>query len=250
MESCRVYGNPTRRYDGELLVNNALKTAGTKLAKALSPLHIKAVKNKKRIINNFCDDYGLVYFGSVSQREDDHQIVRGLTVSNAHKDSHYCIGSNDGYDVIFVERSDTILTNNRHVWHIMEIDLKLAKDLPHIFIGSPTHGMGFHTLLKTKYPYLSCAPLGAFGKHSTEFTDFFYMFTRPDQWVMAERIFTPDITETVGKHFRGLVLEIAKDSLFVYSEKPYLTPQLLTTMLTNGIWLARMIDTKTSPQAG
>jgi hypothetical protein len=199
---------------------------------------------KKRLISRFCEEAGLVYFGFVSQRDDDHHIVRGLTVSNAHRDHHYCIGSHDGYDVVFVERSDTIQTNHHHIWHILEIDLRDAKDLPHIFIGSPTHGMGFHSLLKAKYPSLHPAHLGVFGRHSTEFSDHFKLYAQPDRWLEAEKYFTPDITEKIGKHFKGLVLEIIDDSLYIYSEKSQLSESLLNTMLANGIWLAKMFDEK------
>ncbi len=216
----------------------------TKSARALSPSRIKKSLSKKRMIHRFCEDVGLVYFGFVNQREDDHHIVRGLTVSNAHRDHHYCIGTYEGYDVVFVERSDIILTSHRHIWHILEIDLKTASDLPHIFIGSPTHGMGFHSLLSAKYPSLHPAHLGVLGIPSPDFSDNFKLYAKPDQWLAAERIFSPDITEKIGKHFQGLVLEISGDSLFIYSERSHLTTKLLETMLQNGIWLASVIDEK------
>lgn len=218
-----------------------------KIARILSPARVHRRINKRRLINAFCERSGLVYFGFVSQRDDDHHIVRGLTVSNNHHDNHYCIGSHEGYDVVFVERSDTILTEHRHIWHIFEIDLKFGRDLPHIFIGSPTHGMGFHSLLKAKYPSLHPAHLGVFGRHDTSFVDFFKLYAKPDQWLAAEKIFTPDVTAKIGEHFRGLVLELHDDSLYIYSEKPQLTGGLLDTMLQNGIWLASTIDTKSQP---
>ena len=78
----------------------------------------------KRIVNQFADEFGLVYFGYVSQRSDEHHIVRGMTVSTNHHDDHYCIGTFDTYDVVFVERSDTLRNGKKHQWHIMEFDLK------------------------------------------------------------------------------------------------------------------------------
>ena len=217
-------------------------------AKALSPLRIRKSLGKKRMIHRFAENAGLVYFGYVNQREDDHHIVRGLTVSNAHRDHHYCIGTHDGYDVVFVERSDTILTSHHHIWHILEIDLKQAADVPHIFIGSPTHGMGFHSLLSTKYPSLHPAHLGVFGSPSQDFTNNFKLYAKPDQWLAAEKIFSPDITTTIAEHFRGLVLEISGDSLYIYSERSHLSPKLLDTMLQNGVWLAKVIDEKSQSE--
>lgn len=216
-------------------------------AAAVSPLHLRQMLQKKRLIHSFCEQNGLVYFGFVNQRDDDHHIVRGLTVSNAHRDHHYCIGTHDDYDVVFVERSDTILTSHHHIWHILEIDLKRARDIPHIFIGSPTHGMGFHSLLSAKYPQLHPAHLGVFGVPSTDFRNNFTLYAKPDQWLAAEKIFTTEVTEMIAKHFRGLVLEVYQDSLYVYSEQPRLSAKLLQTMLQNGIWLAKTIDEKSQP---
>lgn len=204
----------------------------------------RVARKKKRTIADFCEEVGLVYFGFVSQRDDDHHIVRGMTVSNDHRDHHYCIGTYDSYDVVFVERSDKIITNDHHIWHIFEFDLKVAKHLPHIFIGSSSQGKGFHALLSAKYPSLHPAHLGVFGRHAPAFTDHFSLYSKPEQWLTSEKIFTPDITEALGNHFKGLVMEISDDSLYVYSEASHTTPQLLQTMLKNGIWLAKIIDEK------
>ncbi len=206
--------------------------------KALLP----SAQATKRLVLEFADRSGMVYFGYVSQRSDDHHIVRGLTVSNKHVDDHYCIGTYEGYDVVFVERSDELRSGKRHVWHILEFDLKTTVDIPHLFIGSATRGYGFHELLETKYPALTAVTLGATGMYSADFSSHYAVYVRPEHAIAAERIITPDVAAIAGSHLKGLVMEITEQALYVYSEKPHLTSDLLDAMLSGGVWLAAQID--------
>lgn len=196
----------------------------------------------KRVFKRFSEDAGLVYFGYVSQRSDEHHIVRGFTVSTKHHDNHYCIGTYDDYDVIAVERSDKLRSGKDHVWHILEIDLKSATDLPHAFISSIHRTPGFHEVIETKYHTMLPHTPGAIHHYSSEFTSQFAMYTTPAHALILERIITPEDADLVSKHFKGLVIEITNDALYIYTEKAHVTEQLLMTMLTNGIWLAKQID--------
>ncbi|HRF28578.1 MAG TPA: hypothetical protein PL051_02995 [Candidatus Saccharibacteria bacterium] len=209
---------------------------------SLTPHHLVGRNAKRKQLELFADKVGMVYFGGVSQQSDEHHIVRGLTVSNKHHDDHYCVGTYRTYDVIFVERTDTILTNHTHTWHIFEIDLKSTSDVPHMFIGSGTHGLGFHSLLKAKYPTLTPAPLNTLAKYPDSFTHNFDLFVTPSHAIAAEQIIDTKVAELIGTHCKGLVFEITSDSVFVYSEKPHLSESLLETMLANGVWLANTVD--------
>jgi len=222
-------------------MTNSLKQAFSKLG-GINP---KGGKGSKKIITDFAERSNMVYFGFVSQLSDEHHIVRGLTVSTKHQDNHYCIGTYKGYDVVFVERSDTILTSgNKHTWHILEFDLNAASDLPHIFIGSPVHGNGFHSLMKAKYSNMLPVQVGMTEVYPREFTDYFSLLTNPAHAIAAEKLIDAETAAMIGKHFKGLVIEIIDSSLYVYSEKPHLTSTLLDTMIANGVWLARIIDQK------
>ena len=199
-------------------------------------------KSSKRSILDFTDQAGMVYFGYVSQRDDDHHIVRGMTVSTKHHDDHYCIGTYESYDVVFVERSDTLLTGKKHQWHIMEFDLHTKSDLPHSFIGSGRHGNGFHELLSLKYPNLQPLQLGATAVYPDEFISKFNVYTTPAHAIGFELIIHPEAAATMGSHFDGLVVELTDQALYIYSEKPHVSSELLMTMLKNGAWLANQID--------
>lgn len=199
----------------------------------------------KHMIEEFADRSGMVYFGFVSQLSDEHRMVRGLTVSTKHHDHHYCVGTYHDYDVVFVERTDTLLTSgHEHTWHILEFDLHTTRDLPHVFIGSTQHGKGFHSLLSAKYSSMTSLSLGHMSSYPKSFTQHFSVYSVPAEAMSAERIIDPSTAEKIGAHFKGLVVEVVDGSLYIYSEKSHLSGSLLDTMMANGVWLARHIDEK------
>lgn len=217
------------------------------LKKAFSPKRLIARKRDKSVIVDFAEKNGLVYFGRVLQTEDEHKIVKGLTVSVNHYDQHYCVGTYEGYDVCFVERSDTLLSGeNRakktHKWHIFEFDLLVAKDLPHTFVGMHTHSESFYLQLFTKFPQLRSLALGVLGEHTAEFLHKYRVYAVPGDALDVETLLSPLVTEMVSRHFGALAIELKGSSLFVYSERTAVSEQLLDAMIKNGRWLADHID--------
>lgn len=199
-------------------------------------------RTTRKIIEAFAEQSGMVYFGYVSQMHDEHHILRGMTVSTKHHDDHYCIGTIDGYDAVFVERTDTLKSGKRHLWHIMEFDLKTNTDVPHAFIGSGKHGMGFHELMSVKYSSLAPTSLGQTTTYPTSFLQAFTTYVTPAYAVRLETLIPPETAEVLSTHFAGLVVELTDQAVYVYSEKPHLSTELLMTMAKNGAWLAAQID--------
>lgn len=199
-------------------------------------------KAKKRMIVNFAEQAGMVYFGYVSQRDDEHHIVRGFTVSTKHVDDHYCIGTHESYDVIFVERTDALHSGKKHTWHILEFDLKSRLDLPHFFVGSSKPSQHFHELLRTKYHSMHPITVGATGPYPANFLSQLSVYSSPAHGVDFERLIPAETAQAIARHFNGLAFEITEQSLYVYSDKSHLTDELLHSMLTNGLWLAQTID--------
>ena len=199
-------------------------------------------RSTRKIIEAFAERTGMVYFGYVSQMHDEHHILRGMTVSTNHHDDHYCIGTIDGYDAVFVERTDTLKSGKKHRWHIMEFDLKTTADIPHAFIGSGKHGMGFHELMSMKYSSLAPTSLGQTTPYPAAFLRAFTAYVTPAYAVRLETLLPPQTAEVVSTHFSGLVVELTEQAVYIYSEKPHLTTELLTTMAKNGAWLASQID--------
>jgi hypothetical protein len=202
----------------------------------------------KRVFMQFAERLGMVYFGYVDQRSDEHRLIRGLTVSAAHRDNHYCIGNFDGYDVALVERVDTLRfpgkPAKKHEWIIMTFDLRTHADMPHVFLGLHTHSDLFYAHLFTKFSQLIKAPLGTFGMYDPAFTQRYVMYTEPAQSIAVERVLDPAVTKVIADTFGSLTVEIADGCLYVYAEHQRPTVALLEKMLKHGAWLAQAIDTK------
>ena len=114
----------------------------------LVPAKVVQSRLHKRAFQQFATKLGLVYFGYVDQRNDEHSLVRGVTVSTKHRDNHYCIGSFDGYDITVVERVDTLhfpgKESKTHNWTILTLDLHHGHDVPHVFMGLTSHHDTYH----------------------------------------------------------------------------------------------------------
>jgi hypothetical protein len=217
------------------------------VAKAFMPAKVLQSRLHAKVYKQFADRLGLVYFGYVDQRSDEHRLVRGLTVSAKHRDNHYCIGHYEGYDVMLVERSDTIHFPGKpkrgHEWIIMTFDLHTTTDLPHIFLGLHTHSDTFYAHLFTKFSSLTKVPLGTFGVYDPVFINKYSIYTDPSQTIQAEKLIDPQTAATIGAHFGTFTVEIADGCVYMYAENHRPTQALLEKMLKYGAWLAAVVDT-------
>jgi hypothetical protein len=206
---------------------------------------LASLKRKNSIIK-FAKKFGFVYFGHVDQHDDEHHVIRGLTVSSTHQDEGYSVGSFDGYDVSVVDRLDVIESHDKkiksHRWVIIEIDLHKGNDVPHIFLGAHDHRDSSYSKLFTSVNIMQSVPLGTLENHSEEFIRRYSLFSSPSQFIDVERLFTAEVTRTIAAHFWPLAVEIIDGSLYVYSDTINLTSNVLEAMLKNGLWLAEQID--------
>jgi len=217
--------------------------------KAFVPAKVLQSRLHKRVFMQFAEKTGLVYFGYVDQRSDEHRLVRGLTVSSSHRDNHYCIGSFKGYDVTLVERTDTLHFPGKprmaQDWIIMAFDLHSNADLPHTFVGLHTHSDTFYAHLFTKFASLTKAPLGSFAEYPPEFIHRYAIYTEPAQLPFVEHLFSKDIAKNMSSHFGSMTVEITEGCLYLYAWHQRPSAAFLTTMLQNGVWLAAAIDERT-----
>ncbi len=213
---------------------------------AFTPSKVLQSRLHRRVFMQFAEKIGLVYFGYVDQKNDDHRLVRGLTVSAKHRDNHYCIGSYMNYDIMLVERNDTIHFPGKpvrtHNWIIMTIDLHTSRDIPHVFLGLHAHNETFYAHLFTKFSQLTKIPLGMYGQHSTSFMQRYAIYTEPAHMIVVEHLFNPEVTSIIAESFGNLTVEIADGSVYIYAEHNRPTQQLLERMLKSGLWLSQVID--------
>ena len=210
------------------------------------PKRAVQTRASKRAIMKFSEDNGLVYFGHVHQQDDDHHLIRGVTLSTSHRDNHYSIGSTNSYDVTLVERRDNVHlpdgSSTHHQWLIFAFDLHTTSELPHIFIGHNRHSAQLYNILSTKFNRLQKAAIGTFGTYDPSFVDNYSVFTEVAESLSAERLFSHDVAKTIAAHFGSLSIELAENCLYLYSDRNLINAKLLTTMLKNGLWLASSLD--------
>jgi len=205
-------------------------------------------RTRKHLIEKFTRKIGLVYFGSVDQRNDDHRVVRGFTVSSTHRDSHFSVGTFDGYDMSLVDRKDSIFKKDgstvSYNWLIMAIDLRTKQDVPYIFINANNHDFNAYESLFLSNPSLGMVPLGTFENYDDEFTSRFNIYSQPSDAIEIERLLPAMTTRVLGTHFWPYSAEVKDSVLYIYSDEKKITQNTLNTMLEIGIWLAKQIDSQ------
>jgi hypothetical protein len=199
------------------------------------------------VLKRVASTRGLVYFGDVDQHHDDHEIIRGLTASASHHDSHYIVGSVGGYDVAIVDRCDGSESHDRklttsHVV-VLQIRLKNAHDIPHILIV-PRGQKIPHFERTFMTPHVQPVPLSASDGYTHEFSSRYNVLTVPTHFEYTKELIDAKISQTLAAHFWPIAIELDDNMMYVYTDDTKLTTQLLDTLIENGLWLAGQIDSK------
>ena len=208
----------------------------------MTPNHVVKSRMTKRTISEFAEKIGLVYFGFVDQKDDDHRLVRGHTVSQTHRDNHYCVGSLRGYDVAVVAREDLVRTRssaNRHYhWLICTVDLHTRVEVPHIYVGHRNRDEAF----KASYEQLHSIDIQSYVDYPPVFIQNYATYGIPGEAIEIQQTITPEIADVVAHHFQHASIEIEDNTIYLYIESQHPTEVLLEKMLSNGLWLAEAID--------
>lgn len=217
-----------------------------RIAKALSPRELVKHISGTKLYREIAKTYDMVYFGAVSSQDDDHELVRGLTVSAQHHDKHYCVGTVEGYDVTLLERTDHLrfpgTPGEYHRWILLQVDLD-GFNLPHIFLDNRQHSSAFYNILFAKYTRLRAVDANLFADHDPKFASHFATHTSPENEAAMVQVLRQEITTTLGHHFSQFDFELFDDRLIVYCANKTATKQLIEHMLRAGIWFAREIET-------
>lgn len=210
--------------------------------KRMSPAHIASTLISARTIKRFADSVGMVYFGHVDQRQDDHKPIRGHTTSNTHIDSNYCVGRIKDYDCLLVTRNDTRLINGylRHYhWLVMSVELHSVVNIPHMYVGyhaneaEYAHAPGSLPVVyvpqRQSYPH--------------EFVQHYVLHGSSAHAMEIGALINKNVADVLLSHFGGASVEIIQKTLYVYIDTPKPTEQQLQSILSNTVWLAETIDT-------
>ncbi len=207
------------------------------------PSHLVRKRLQRGAIESFADKVGLVYFGFVDQRDDDHRLIRGHTVSATHQDNHYCIGTVRGYDVMLVLRNDVVRLKSgkdkRCHWLIMTVDLQTKADVPHCYIGHNSRNDEFAASFSQLHPLA----IGGLGAYPHAFSSNYTIYGAATNTVQIERTIPPQIAEVMAAHFAGVSVELEDNQVYLYTELLHPTEEQMDKMLGNALWLAEAIDT-------
>jgi len=206
-----------------------------------------AIRARGTLLRQFASRTGLVYFGTVDQHEDEHDVIRGLTVSTTHRDSHYAVGSFDGYDVSIVDRFDVGYDQNKkpveHTWLILRVSLQDAS-LPHVFFKPLGHSPAAYTRFFTAFNSLHQIN-GVFSNvHSQEFHSRYEVYGVSTHVPELEQSITNVVTQTLATRFWPHAIEIYEGELYVYITEHRLNETVLTSTLQATTWLASVLDKK------
>lgn len=199
----------------------------------------------RRLFKSVCEQYDLVYFGSVSQHSDDHQMVRGFTLSPSHVDRHYCVGTVSGRDVILLERTDTVSFPDKpskaYTWVILQVDLSVKSPL-HMVLNSYGYEEPVYKTLFTKLHHLHQIDPSSLSAYDQKFVSSFHLFVALQLVDHLSTVLAYDTANVLGHHFKGLDFEIVEDELIVYL--PTVTPHArdIDHLFKAGVWLAGEIE--------
>jgi hypothetical protein len=222
-----------------------MKSGGVlqRMLRHYSPL----IRSRGKLIRRFVSKVGLVYFGTVDQHEDDHEVIRGLTVSTTHRDAHYAVGSFDGYDVSLVDRFDVSYTSHHepteHSWLIFQIGLQDVT-LPHLFFKPLGHSPAAYNRFFTAFNTLHIINDVFNDVHSQEFHARYELYGLATHVVTLEGTITPFVTQTIAARFWPHAIEIFEGKLYVYITEHRLNETVLSSTLQSATWLASVLDKK------
>lgn len=209
----------------------------------VTPKHVIGRHHTAHVIRRLANQLGLIYFGYVDQQDDEHRLVRGITVSNTHEDHYYTVGTFKGYDIALTVRRDALVYPDKrikdHHWTIITVDLHTKYDLPRCYVGH--HAVKEEFLVR--YSELKSINIQDYSTaHKKSFLEHYAVYSRMTFAQIAAAIFTPELTDVIGERFGNTSIEISENTIYLYKPEKHPSRALLERMINNGIWLAETID--------
>ncbi len=195
------------------------------------------------VIRKVAKKLGLVYFGAVSH-DDEHEVIRGITVSISHKDSHSAIGHFDGYDISLVDRNDMIKENGASThrrWAIIQVALKHRPMVSEVILlphDTKHHYAHAFTGLRHIQPIdaLVAEP------YSDEFLRRYSIMAPTHQSHEVNKTITPPLADLLAFKLWPHAVELKEQKLLVYITEDRLSETVLHVAVESALWLADSLD--------
>lgn len=185
---------------------------------------------------------GLLYFGSVDHKRDDHDVVKGLTTSTTHHDKHFAVGTYDGYDIAIVDRHDHIASRTTRRWTIIQVNLREARAYPHLFL-LPLHRAEYFEHAFTGTRHLAPLSLISPALPPQEFSLRYKMLMSIRYSEKVLPLLTSSFYHGIIAHLWPRAVEMKDGKLFVYITEHRLDETVLQTAIQSALWLADQLDT-------
>ena len=221
-----------------------MKLASVQFRKMVSRFS-KDLRLRGATLRRFSEAIGLVHFGTVHQHDDDYDAIRGFTASITHQDTHYAVGTYEGFNIRFVNRFDVIrVANNPHheqLWTILEIELD-TQSIPHLFFIPTGREAGEYGRVHATHPNMN--PLNSLltDIKSPEFHGRFQIMANPTHANKVETFFTSPVIAGIASRFWPHGIEIEHGKLLIYITEHRLERAVLESALMSGLWLAETIN--------
>ena len=197
------------------------------------------------VLRRFSNTLGLVHFGTVHQHEDEHDAIRGFTASLTHRDTHYAVGTYNGFNIRMTNRFDVIKIagnpNHEQLWTIIEIELD-NKNEPHMFFVPTGREAGEYGRLYATQPNMQPLNSMILSNKSPEFHGRFQILASPAHSHQVEALFSSPIIVGIASRFWPHGIEIEHGKVLIYLTEHRLSKAVLETALASGLWLAETID--------
>lgn len=200
------------------------------------------IQSRGRVLKRFAHKIGLVYFGTIDRHDADHQLVRGLTASITHVDTHYAVGSYDGYDVSLVDRVD-IVQNKEYTWAILQIDLKHDR-VPHVFLKPRGNDKQYHAHAFASRYLMEISGLFTHS-HRPDYLQRYETYAKSTNAQLIEDVLTADVTHVLAVRFWPHAVEVWDGKLYVYITEHRLSEAVLGAAVESALWLAETLDNQT-----
>jgi|AntRauTorckE6833_2_1112554.scaffolds.fasta_scaffold60272_2 hypothetical protein len=219
-----------------------------RLKHSVSQRGISAIA-KRRSLKGLAEKLGMVYFGAVSQHVDDHSITRGFSASATHFDDNYSVGSLEGYDVSFVQRTDFLESSDGEIqianWFILEIDLQNAHEMPHFLLRAKSGADNFDLFFRSNPDHRQVI-FGHVNHPGHDFSSRYDLFTKPTSSIAIETLFDHELTKHGSAHLWPLSAEANNNKLYVYYSADSIDKTSCEHTIRSGLWLAKTLDQKSS----
>lgn len=204
-----------------------------------------AIRARGTALKRFCDTVGLVHFGTVHQHDDEYDAIRGFTASLSHRDTHYAVGTYNGYNLRLVDRFDVVKVagnpNHEQLWTIFEIELE-NKNVPHLFFVPTGHQAGEYSRIFATQPHMQPLNSMLLSNHSPEFHGRYQMLASATHSHKVETLLSSPIIVGIGSRFWPHAIEVEHGKLLIYITQHRLSKTVLESTLASALWLAETLD--------